>query len=73
MSSTSSVGGELTTGAILTTADGREINLGVLDKRLGVKVDFFGKLIDLTFPWTPRLWAYKYITYPRRIKQIKEK
>lgn len=61
----------LTTHAILTTADGKQIDLGILDKRLGIKIDFFGKMIDLTFPWTPRLWVYKYIKYPRRIKQLK--
>lgn len=73
MASTSSVSGELKTTGILITAEGKEINLGVLDNRTGIKIDLFGKHIDLTFPWTPRLWFYKHITYRQRLKkQAKE-
>jgi len=70
VASESTIGGELTTSAYLVTMDGKEINLGVLDNRVGIKIDFFGKKLSLTVPWTPRLWFYKYVTYPRRIKQI---
>ena len=74
MSSTSTVGGQLKTAATLQTEDGKQINLGVLDNRAGIRMDFFGKHIDLTYPWTPSLWWYKYITYTRRIKLMnKEK
>lgn len=72
MSSTSFVGGELTTSAVLTTVDGKQINLGVLDKRIGVKADVFGKKVDLTIPWTPRLWYYKFITYQLRKRKAKK-
>lgn len=71
--SQSNMNGTLSTHAILTTESGKQINLGVLDYRTGIKLDLFGKHIDLTIAWTPRLWFYKYITYPRRIKQLKEK
>lgn len=71
MASTSSVGGELTTGAHLITHDGKDINLGVLDKKVGIKIDFFGKKLSLTVPWTPRLWYYIHVTY--RIRKIKQR
>ena len=73
MASTSTVGGELTTGGVLQTADGKEINLGVLDKHVGIKIDFFGKKLNLTFPWTPRLWFYKYVTYRLRMRKYNKK
>lgn len=73
MASTSSVGGELKTEAIMTTADGKTINLGVLDNRVGIKIDLFGKKLSLMVPWTPRLWYYKQVTYRIRKHKIKEK
>lgn len=72
MASESTIGGTLTTGAVLHTADGKEINLGILDKRIGIKIDFFGKHLSMTVPFTPRLWFYKYVTYPLRIKKMKK-
>lgn len=72
--SQSNVGGSLSTYGVAYTADGKQIKLGQMDRRIGIKIDFFGKHIDLTYPWTPRLWWYKYITYPRRMKKLsKEK
>jgi hypothetical protein len=69
----SAVGGELKTNAVLTTGDGKQINLGVLDKRVGIKIDFFGNKLSLTAPWTPRLWWYKHITYRLRAMKINKK
>jgi hypothetical protein len=63
----SNVGGELTTGAVLVTKDGKKINLGDLDKRVGIRADVFGKKVNLTVPWTPKLWFYKHITYRHRL------
>jgi len=73
MASTSTVGGELTTNGIMTTVDGKEINLGVLDNRVGIKIDFFGKKLSLTVPWTPRLWYYKHVTYRLRVRKLNKK
>lgn len=74
MANISNVGGTLKTEMVMTTNDGKKINLGDVNNRSGIKIDFFGKNVDLTFPWTPRLWFYKYVTYPRRIKKLsKEK
>ncbi len=73
MSSNTTIDGQLSTHAVMTTADGKEIKLGVLDKRAGIKIDFFGKKLNLTFPWTPRLWWYKYVTYRIRVIKSKDK
>lgn len=73
MAYTSAVGGELKTAAHLITKDGKDINLGVLDNRVGIKIDFFGKKLNLTFPWTPRLWFYKHVTYRIRARQLNKK
>lgn len=72
MASNSSVGGKLKTAAILTTNDGERINLGVLDRRVGIKLDVFDRIVSLTIPWTPRLWYYKFVTYPTRIRKQKK-
>jgi len=53
--------GDLKTNAILITADGKEINLGHIDRKL------FGKI-----KWSPRLWYYKYITYRIRARKLRK-
>jgi hypothetical protein len=56
--SMSHAGGTLSTNAVITTAEGKQINLGQLDKKL------FGRI-----PWTPRLWYYKHVTYKKLTKE----
>lgn len=56
-----STNSNLKTNAVLVTSDGKQINLGQLDRKL------FNRI-----PWTPRLWFYKHITYRLRLHNKKE-
>lgn len=44
--------------AVISCADGKDRNLGRIDRKA------FG------IYWTPRVWFYRYVTYPRLARQF---
>lgn len=73
MSQTSNITGKLETSAHIITAEGKDINLGILDRKTGIELDFFGKHLFLKFSWAPRLWYYKYVIYHIRKYNLRRK